>query len=132
MLGRILRGHPPTRVLGLLLVMGLIFTITLLNSHSFPLSERYKEKALDRLCKASVEKYKDLNSWDSKARLSGSDLAVSMDSNDSKDAWSDDSEHEPLWDEDDLDPTSAYEKSAKMIATPDIIKGDATRHFRGK
>lgn len=132
MLGRVLRGHPPRRVLALSLILAIVCTIAVLNIYSIPLSDHYKEKALDHLCHASLQKYKYLDSWASKARLSGSDLTVSMYSAGSKDTWVDDPEHEPHWDEDDLDPTWEYEKSTKMTATPDIIQGNATLHFRGK
>lgn len=132
MLGRISRGQPPKRVLALFAVLGLIFTITLLNSHSLPLSENYKEKALHRLCGPTLDKDRNGDAWASKAHLSGNDLTHSMYSAGSKDSWSDDPEREPHWDEDDLEPAWEYEKSAKMVATPDIIKGNASLHFWGK
>jgi hypothetical protein len=64
-------------------------------------------------------------------RLSEEDFDSGMYSAGSRDSWSDENDELAHWSEEDEDSKWEYEKSARMINTEKLLKGNATTYFRG-
>jgi hypothetical protein len=118
--------HPPRRFLFLGFIFVLLF-VTIVTIRQHRSVSDLSGKALNSLCNsARIQRV-----FPPPKRLSDEDFDNGMYSAGSRDSWLDQDEELAHWSQEDEDSTWEYEKSARMINTEKLLKGNATTHFRG-
>jgi hypothetical protein len=118
---------PPRKFLLLGFVLGLLLLVRFVNVRGHHPVTGLSEKALSSLCNSARMQ----SLFPPPKRLSDEDFDSGVYSAGSRDSWSDENEDSIHWSQEDEDMQWEYEKSARMVNTEKLLKGNATSHFRG-
>ena len=118
---------PQRKFLLLGFVLGLLLLVEFVNVQGYHPVTGLSEKALTSLCNSA----RIQSVFPPPKRLSDEDFDSGIYSAGSRDSWSGENEDSIHWSQEDDDTQWEYDKSARMINTDKLLKGNATSNFRG-